>query len=165
MSEYKRKTWVEGEVIDARCLNNIETGIVEAKKEAENAAAKAQSAAKGLIKVEPVTIPATGWETDEASGFMKRAIRNCAVTGDHIVDINLDLPSLAAAEDCGMKSVTQSYDGGVYIYAEEPPYAVLTGTLVVMCEALPSSGDEGSGAVPANALVGADGVYLTVQEG
>lgn len=46
MSEYIKRTWVEGEPITDSKLNNIETGIVEAKKEAENsriAAEKAQT--------------------------------------------------------------------------------------------------------------------------
>lgn len=32
---YTRRTWTNGEVIDAEKLNNIETGITEAKKEAQ----------------------------------------------------------------------------------------------------------------------------------
>lgn len=36
MSEYRRHTWADGEVITAEKLNNIEEGITEAKKGAEN---------------------------------------------------------------------------------------------------------------------------------
>lgn len=36
MSEYIRKTWRDGETITDAALNNIETGIEEAKREAEN---------------------------------------------------------------------------------------------------------------------------------
>lgn len=163
MSEYIRRIWANGEEITDEKLNNIENGIVEAKKEAASATAKAQNAAKGVIKIEAVTIPANGWEVDAASGFLKVAVRNSAVTADHVVDINLDLPSLEVAEECGLKSVTQSYDGGVYVYAEQAPSLLpMTGTMVIMCaEALPSSGDD---VVPLNAVAGADGVYLTVQE-
>ena len=48
MSEYIKHTWQDGEEITDAKLNNIETGIAEAKKEAENsgvAAANAQSKA------------------------------------------------------------------------------------------------------------------------
>ncbi|MBQ9778834.1 MAG: hypothetical protein IJW22_07930 [Clostridia bacterium] len=48
MSEYIKKTWADGDVITPEALNNIETGIAEAKKDAEQtsiAAGNAQSAA------------------------------------------------------------------------------------------------------------------------
>lgn len=35
MSEYIKRTWVKGEEITAEKLNNIETGIVEARKASE----------------------------------------------------------------------------------------------------------------------------------
>ena len=46
MSDYIKKTWVDGEVITAEGLNNLETGIVEAKKEAENVQKDATAAKK-----------------------------------------------------------------------------------------------------------------------
>lgn len=44
MSEYIRKTWRDGETITDAALNNIETGIEEAKREAENSRVAAENA-------------------------------------------------------------------------------------------------------------------------
>ena len=165
MSEYTRRIWANGEEITDEKLNNIENGIVEAKREAASATAKAQNAAKGVIQIEQaVTIPAIGWEVDEAIGCLKLAVRNCAVTAKHVVDINLNLPSLEVAAECGWKNAVQSYDGGVYVYAEEVPDSAMAGTMVIMSAEAGTGDDDNDDVVPFNALAGADGVYLTVQE-
>ena len=46
MDEYIKKTWKDGEVITAAGLNNIETGIVEAKQAAQQVEQVAGNAAK-----------------------------------------------------------------------------------------------------------------------
>lgn len=57
MSEYIRKTWVPGEEIASAALNNIETGIVEGKKAAEDARVAAYNHAKrhGSTGADPIT--------------------------------------------------------------------------------------------------------------
>ena len=114
------------------------------------------------IYVENFELPSDAWTFDEGINAYVLMVENEAVTANHIVSINLDLASLEVAANCGLKAVTESYDGGFYIYADSSPVAALTGTMVVVGAAvLPSSG---SNVVPMNALAGVDGVYLTVKE-
>ena len=46
MSDYIKRTWKDGEVITAEKLNNLETGVAEAKKEAEQSGLPAAEALK-----------------------------------------------------------------------------------------------------------------------
>lgn len=59
MSEYIKKTWKKGEEITSAALNNIETGITEAKRDASQVTATAQQAkndaASALEAVKTVT--------------------------------------------------------------------------------------------------------------
>lgn len=92
MSEYKKHTWVDEEVIDAPKLNNIETGISEAKKEAETSdlnAKKAQEtadkhasrhAADGADPITPDMIGAT------PAGYGLGKLTNYEVYSDSEID-------------------------------------------------------------------------------
>lgn len=77
-----------------------------------------------------VTIPATGWAYNSAAGCYRKGIDNAKITEEMSVDLNFDLASLAIAEKCGVKSVTESYNGGFYIYADAVPSAAMVGTIL-----------------------------------
>lgn len=105
---------------------NENADIIDAKlKELEDNSNKVD------IVMKTVTIPTTGWVTDPESSFYRCDITDAAITKNCSVDISLDLASLVIAEECTLKSVTVSYDGGVYIYAEAVPTAEMTGTMVI----------------------------------
>lgn len=78
-----------------------------------------------------ITISNSGWVEDVDSGFYRLAIPNAKVTENAVVDVNLDLVSLSIAEDCMLKGVTASYNGGFYLYAETVPTSKMTGTMVI----------------------------------
>lgn len=78
-----------------------------------------------------ITISNSGWVEDVDSGFYRLAIPNAKVTENAVVDVNLDLVSLPIAEDCMLKGVTTSYNGGFYLYAETVPTSKMTGTMVI----------------------------------
>lgn len=84
-----------------------------------------------LVSTTSLSISTSGWSSDSASGFYRLAITNSSVTANSVVNVNLDIASLSKAEDCGLKGVTESYDGGFYVYAESAPTSALTGTLVI----------------------------------
>ncbi len=83
------------------------------------------------IKTSTAEIITSGWALDSGSGLYKLTIANEAVTANSIVNVNLDLASLEVATDCGLKAVTESYDGGFYIYADAAPASAMTGTIVI----------------------------------
>lgn len=112
------------------------------------------------IIITDIVISADDWTLDETGGFYK-AIANEAVTAKSVVKIHLNRTSLEIAGDCGLEPVTESYDGGFYIYAEEVPASAMSGTLEIIGANMISNNES---AVPANALAGVDGVYLTVEE-
>ena len=72
-----------------------------------------------LVKVKKnVTILASGWIDDTAaSGFWIYEIEDEDITENTMVDVNIDVNDLEKAS--GIKSVTDSFDGYVRIYADE----------------------------------------------
>lgn len=100
------------------------------------------------------------WVFDDTLGLYKATVNiyETLVTAKSVVDVNLDLRSLILAEDYGLKSVTDSYDGGFYIYSEEAPLENLTGTIIVQ-----DGRDIYS--IPDNTLTSLNGEILTVKEG
>lgn len=78
-----------------------------------------------------ITISVDGWFLDEATNYLKLNIENTNVTADSSVYINLNMVSVLIAEDCGLKGVTESFDGGFSIYAESVPTAEMTGTITI----------------------------------
>lgn len=48
-----------------------------------------------------------------------------------VVDINLDINSHIIAEDCGLKGVTESFNGGVRMFSKEIPTRNMSGTIVI----------------------------------
>lgn len=79
-----------------------------------------------------VSIQKTEWAMESVSGLYRYDIKDTAITADCAVDINLDLASVEVAKSCNLKSVTNSYDGGVYIYAETIPTSAMSGTMIVI---------------------------------
>lgn len=101
MSEYIKHTWEDGEVIDAPKLNNIETGITEAKNEAaqvklaannaQKAAENAATAAEGALKAAENADNAAKNAASEAQANLNSHNTN---TESH-ADLRLELQELA----------------------------------------------------------------------
>lgn len=94
------------------------------------------------MKVKSVTIPNTGWaeystpawseyEEDGTLYIYRYNIKDSDITANCSVTINLDISSLIVAESCGLMSVTESYNGGVYVYGNYMPATNLNGTMVI----------------------------------
>lgn len=83
------------------------------------------------IIIKAITIPTTGWVVDADNGMFVLSISDDDIDATSVADINLALASLSAAEDCGLKPVTESYDGGMNIYSDSEPTAEITGTLII----------------------------------
>lgn len=101
MSDYIKKTWKDGEVITAEGLNNMETGIAEAKKAAEQAAGAAS-------KITPDEIGAA----KETHAAQHAAGGADPLTPDAIGAASADLsnvPESVLANLGGLKAVTGSF--------------------------------------------------------
>lgn len=98
----------------------------------ETSKAFIQNAAISTKYSKDIAISVDGWTLDESTGLYKLNIEDAEATESSVVNINLDLVSLEVAENCGLKPVTESYDGGFSIYAESHPVSVMTGTMIVI---------------------------------
>lgn len=97
-------------------------------------------------KAGDITIPTEGWQDDVAnSGFYILTLESEAVTEDSILEINLDADSILIADDCGLKPVVTSFNGGFMIYADSVPNDVMTGSLLITGRVLPLTAPGGGG--------------------
>ena len=112
-----------------------------------------------LFDIMEVTFLPENWLYDESIGLYTydTLISSEHVTAQCVIDVNLDLSSLILAEDYGLKSVTESYDGGFIIYSESQPTETLSGTIIIQ-----DGRDIYS--IPENTLTSLDGEILTVEE-
>lgn len=85
-------------------------------------------AAKVITKA--ITIPIDGWSLG-ATRYYRTALYDINIDETDIVDVNIDVDSYLTAEDCGLKGVTDSFNGGVFIHARAIPTAEMTGTMVI----------------------------------
>lgn len=84
----------------------------------------------GSTVVKDITIPTTGWLVHTDSLY-KLTVADTEITPDEVVTLNLNLESSAVAEECGLRGVTESVEGGFCIYAEAVPLSAMEGTLVI----------------------------------
>ena len=115
MSDYVRHTWKDGEVIDAEKMNNLEAGIAEAKKEAEQKATTASY--KG-------TLSASGW-SDSAPYTQQIAVPGILFSDEPFIDIYLenvaDGTAIIEAWSCVGRVSTSANDTlTAYCYEEKP---------------------------------------------
>ena len=133
-------TGISKDEADARYLQKSEADTIYLKQTtADNRYLKKTDL---TMKVKSVTIPNTGWaeystpawseyEEDGTLYIYRYNIKDSDITANCSVTINLDISSLIVAESCGLMSVTESYNGGVYVYGNYMPATNLNGTMVI----------------------------------
>lgn len=133
MSEYTRRTWSDGEVITAEKLNNLETGVTEAKKEAEQSGvsatnalnyAKKVGAPRNLIYNSDFLNPVNQRGMVEYRGAAGYTIDRWKTTNMIVVTLQND--------GVGLACVSQSVANGFTHVIETPPVAGTTVTLAAM---------------------------------
>lgn len=144
---------VEGDIVN---MSELETLVSELFcKESEGYLDEIiESNVLPKLQIQTITVPTSGWTSDSASGCYRLAIANDVVKASCVVEVNLDLASLEYAGEIGLKAVTDSYNGGFYLYAETIPTTKMIGTVVILGN---SSGLDTT--VPDSI-----GTYLTVKE-
>lgn len=111
-------------------------------------------------KAGDITIPAQGWVNDIAnSGFYTLTMELESAHKESIIEINLDADSILIAEDCGLKSVVTSINGGFIVYSESIPSGDMTGSLLITGRVMPMdySGSGGGGG-------GGGGIYFETDD-
>lgn len=93
-----------------------------------------KSSAEKLIKIKKNTIISTAnWLDDTTtSGFWIRDLNDTDIDSNTVVDVNIHLSSLENASS--LKSVTESFDGYVRLYADEQPITDITVDLKLIRE-------------------------------
>lgn len=118
-------------------------------------------------KAGEITIPAEGWQDDVAnSGFYILTMESEAVTEDSILEINLDADSILVADDCGLKPVVTSFNGGFMIYADSVPGDAMTGSLLITGRVLPltAPGSGGGTGTPGVGIESIEQTTLSVED-
>lgn len=90
------------------------------------------SAVPDIIVKQNITIPTSAWTMDDATGMYKASITDTDILNIHMVNINIASSSLTVAAEAKMSNVTESYDGGVNIYATNIPTADLSCDYMIM---------------------------------
>lgn len=90
------------------------------------------SAVPDVVVKQNVTIPTSSWAMDDTMGMYKTAIVDNDIKDIHIVNINIESSCLSVAINAKMSNVTESYDGGVYLYSTEKPSEDLTCDYIIM---------------------------------
>ncbi len=86
-----------------------------------------------VIQKHNLTISNSGWGDSGDSQYSKRkAVTLSGVTTSDIVDVNIHRTSYAVAQDAGLASFTETYNGGFYLYAENAPDGSITATVKVV---------------------------------
>ena len=101
--------------------------------ESENAVQNkvVSEAISNINKTKDIIIFTDGWNENLQYACLEYKILDADVSEADVVSINLDIPSLDIASECGLKPVTVSSDGEVTIYADSIPSAEMTGTMIV----------------------------------
>lgn len=90
------------------------------------------SAVPDIIVKQNVSIPTSAWAMDDATGTYKASITDDDILNIHMVNINIASSSLTVAAEAKMSNVTESYDGGVYLYATNIPTEELSCDYMIM---------------------------------
>ena len=88
-------------------------------------------AISNINKTKDIIILTDGWNENSQYACLEYKILDADVSEADVVSINLDIPSLDIASECGLKPVTVSIDGEVTIYADSIPSAEMTGTMII----------------------------------
>lgn len=88
------------------------------------AGAKGQDAV--TYKKTGASIPTTAWASDSSSGYFRATYSDSNITSSMVVNASFAISSLAVAQAAGVLPITESINGGFYIYASTKPTAALT---------------------------------------
>ena len=88
------------------------------------AGAKGQDAV--TYKKTGASIPTTAWASDSSSGYFRATYSDSNITSSMVVNASFAISSLAVAQAAGVLPITESINGGFYIYASSKPTAALT---------------------------------------
>lgn len=90
------------------------------------------SAVPDIIVKQNTTIPTSAWVMDDTVNMYKASITDDDILGIHMVNINIASSCLTVAAAAKMSNVTESYDGGVYLYATNIPTSDLICDYMIM---------------------------------